>query len=200
MLSGVERIVLQAGGSYALTPDDSLLAPGDVMRIDGRALGASDRMVVDASAEKDGGVYALMGGRGDSVLIGGSGDDQITGGPGKDIIRGGGGDDVLSGGAGDDAFVYTSLADAGTGKEVIADFDKGGLHGKDVLDVSQLLRSLPGYNGTIAFSGGYLRFDTSDHVNTVVQVDPDGGGNHWTTLVTLAGTTLNPSDVTQYVV
>lgn len=143
----------------------------------------------------------MQGGRGNSVLIGGSGDDMISGGPGNDIIRGGGGDDTLSGGAGNDTFVYTSLADCGTGQELIGDFGMGTSRGTDVLDLSQLLRSFPGYNGTIAFSGGYLRFDhPNGSAGTVVQVDSDGGGNHWTTVVTLGGVTLNPSDVTQYVV
>ncbi|MBK4734369.1 cadherin domain-containing protein [Noviherbaspirillum pedocola] len=201
MLSNVESIVPQAGNDYTLILQDSLLGRGDVLRIDGRAVGIGNTLRVDASAEKDGGIYAMQGGRGDSVLIGGSGDDAISGGPGNDVIRGGGGDDTLSGGVGNDTFVYTSLADCGTGQELIGDFGMGASRGTDVLDLSQLLRSFPGYNGTIAFSGGSLRFDHPAGSNsTVVQVDPDGGGNHWTTVVTLGGVTLNPSDVTQYVV
>jgi Ca2+-binding RTX toxin-like protein len=200
MLSNVERIVLQGNGNYALTMGDGVATGNEVLRIDGRALGANSMLHVDASAETHGGAYAMWGGRGDSVLIGGSGNDNILGGPGNDIIQGGAGDDVLTGGAGNDTFVYTSLADAGTGQEVIDDFSRGGSHGKDVLDLSQVLHGFSGYNGTIAFSGGYLRFDTSNHVDTVVQVDPEGGGKHWTTLVTLQGTILTPADVTQYVV
>jgi Ca2+-binding RTX toxin-like protein len=200
MLSNVERIVLQGKGNYTLTMGDGLVANGEALRIDGRALGANSILHVDASAETHGASYVMWGGRGDSVLIGGSGSDVISGGPGNDTIRGGAGDDVLTGGGGNDTFVYTSIADAGTGHDVIADFSRSGAHGKDILDLSQLLRSFQGYNGTIAFSGGYLRFDTSNHVDTVVQVDPEGGGKHWTTLVTLQGTLLNPTDVSQFVV
>jgi Ca2+-binding RTX toxin-like protein len=143
----------------------------------------------------------LVGGAGNDVLSGGAGNDNIDGGPGDDLISGGPGDDLLTGGRGNDTFVYSSLADRGTGQDVITDFSLGGaLGGSDVLDLSALLRSFPGYNGTIAFSGGYLRFDSSDHANTVVQVDPDGGGKHWQTLVTLSQTILTPADLSHYVV
>jgi Ca2+-binding RTX toxin-like protein len=218
-LSNVERVVTQAGNDYSLKLGDGVVAPGQLMRIDGTALAAGNTLKVDASSESHGGAYAELGGRGNDVLMGGNGDDSlyggggndtlsggagdddIDGGPGNDIISGGPGDDRLTGGAGNDTFVFSSLADRGTGHDVITDFSKGGaLGGSDVLDLSQMLRSLPGYNGTIAFSGGYLRFDTSDHVNTVVQVDPNGGGRNWVTVVTLLQATLNPSDLSHYIV
>jgi Ca2+-binding RTX toxin-like protein len=202
-----------------------LLAPGQRLAIDGAALSADLR--IDASAEKDGATYELSGGKGNDALIGGAGndllagglgndrlqggagDDDLNGGAGDDILNGGAGDDTLYGGAGDDTlyggagndtYVYSTLADRGSGQEIVGDFSKGGSHGTDVLDLSQLLHTFAGYNGTIAFSGGYLRFDTSDHANTVVQVDPNGGGKNWITLVTLMGNTLTPADFSQYVV
>jgi Ca2+-binding RTX toxin-like protein len=219
MVSGIERIVAQPGNDVALKFGDGVVAPGQSMLVDGTLLGAANMLKADASAESHGGAYVLLGGKGadqlmggngddtlvggagNDVLSGGAGNDNIDGGPGDDLISGGPGDDLLTGGRGNDTFVYSSLADRGTGQDVITDFSLGGaLGGSDVLDLSALLRSFPGYNGTIAFSGGYLRFDSSDHANTVVQVDPDGGGKHWQTLVTLSQTILTPADLSHYVV
>jgi len=44
----------------------------------------------------------------------------------------------------------------------------------------RLLDTFAGYNGSNAFTGGYLHFQASG-ANTIVQVDSDGGGNSYVT-------------------
>ena len=68
-----------------------------------------------------------------------------------------------------------------------------------MLDVSDLLDTFAGYDGTNAFTGGYLRFFASG-ANTLVQVDSDGGGNGYVTLATLTAVTVTAADTDNYVV
>jgi hypothetical protein len=68
-----------------------------------------------------------------------------------------------------------------------------------VLNVHDLLGGFSGYNGSNAFSGGYLNFQNTGG-NTVVQMDADGGGNSYTTLVTLQHVTLTTANTDNYVV
>ncbi|HEX8841923.1 MAG TPA: hypothetical protein VF757_06450, partial [Sphingomicrobium sp.] len=51
----------------------------------------------------------------------------------------------------------------------------------DLVDVTQILNVAAGTN---VIAGGFLRVTTSG----LVQVDVDGGGDHWTTLSTINGT------------
>jgi hypothetical protein len=63
----------------------------------------------------------------------------------------------------------------------------------DVLD------GLAGYDGANAFSGGFLNFKASGS-DTVVQVDADGGGDGYRTLVTLQHVALTAADTQNYTV
>jgi hypothetical protein len=62
-----------------------------------------------------------------------------------------------------------------------------------------MLLTFGGYNGSNAFTGVYLQFDTSNGVDTVVRIDTNGGANGFTTLVTLTGVLLLQTDTPNFV-
>ena len=74
--------------------------------------------------------------------------------------------------------------------------------GGDKLDISDLLDGLPGYDGSNAFSGGYVQFADSGTGNTIVKIDSDGSGGSgsFQTLVTITGVLLTETDTDNYVV
>ena len=55
-----------------------------------------------------------------------------------------------------------------------------------MLRLTELLQTFSGYNGSNAFTGGYLQF-AAVGADTQVQVDNDGGANSFLTLATLKG-------------
>jgi len=128
-----------------------------------------------------------------NLIIGNDANNSLSGSSGNDTIVGGGGSDLLSGGRGRDVFDYNALADAGASGDVISGFARGS--SGDILDLSDLLDGLAGYDGTNAFSGGYLQF-----AGSLVQVDANGGGDGFTTLVTLSGVTLDATYTFNYIV
>jgi Ca2+-binding RTX toxin-like protein len=138
-----------------------------------------------------GGNDTLTGGDSNDILIGGTGNDLLSGGNDNDVLVGGAGNDTLTGGAGSDTFLMNSLV----GADTVTDFVVGA--GGDVLDLHDMLSGLGGYNGSNAFSGGYLTFTVSG-ANTLVQVDASGGGNSWVTVATLTGVQLSQADVANY--
>ena len=182
------------------------VAAGGQLTITGASLGSGNTLTVNGAAELDGnlmltggaGKDALTGGGGNDILSGGGGNDTLTGGNGNDVLRGGSGLDQLVGGAGSDTFDYNQITDNGGTGETIAGFVKGA--GGDKLDISDLLDGLPGYDGSNAFSGGYVQFADSGTGNTIVKVDTDGGGDGYQTLVTITGVLLTEADTDNYVV
>jgi len=131
----------------------------------------------------------LTGNAGANYLEGGAGLDILVGGAGDDFLYGGTGTDTLTGGLGADIFHYEALAE-GSNLETITDFTVG--VGGDMLDLGDLLDTLNNYDGTNAFSGGYLEFDVaSDPGNTIVKIDSDGGADSFQVLVTLTGISLD---------
>jgi Ca2+-binding RTX toxin-like protein len=130
------------------------------------------------------------------VLIGNDGNNKLSGLVGFDTLAGGKGDDILSGGADQDIFDYNALADRGTGKEVITDFN---LNDGDVLDLGDLLATFTyGSSGFDAFNQKALQFVDDGKGNTIVEVDVDGGGDDYVTLVTLIGAHLTEADHSNY--
>jgi Ca2+-binding RTX toxin-like protein len=128
------------------------------------------------------------GNGGNNHIHGNDGANALNGAGGDDLLFGGLGDDRLTGGEGKDTFDYDHLAERGTGKEVITDFNTAQ---GDVLDISDLLSDL----GVVddPFAEGFLHLSQSGG-NTLVQIDADGGGNKFVTLVTLQGVTLQDDD------
>ena len=208
-LTSVEAIVVQAGNNYLLTMNNAMLTGTQTATVDGYALSSGDALSVNASAETDSGtVYTLSGGAGNDNLNGGAGNDLLNGNAGNDILVGGAGNDILTGGAGNDTltgglgndvFDYNVIADRGTTGDTISGFSRTGTNGVDVLNLHDLLLTFNGFNGSNAFSGGYLQFDTSSGTSTVVRADTTGGANSYVTLVTLTGTLLQQADTTNYV-
>ena len=139
----------------------------------------------------------LTGSGSDDIIRGGAGQDTISGGSGNDLIHGGAGTDAMNGGAGRDTFLYLHASD-GNAAETITGFTLGAAG--DVLDLHDLLVDFTGYDGTNAFSAGYLAFTTSLG-NTAVLVDADGtaGGGAAVTLVTLTSVSLTSADTDNYV-
>lgn len=137
-------------------------------------------------------------GAGDDVLDGAIGNDNVIGGPGADIMLGSGITPFTSaqfpnGTAGNDQFIYYSTADGG---DSIYGFDlRAG--NEDKLFLQPMISAFTGVTtNTLAGlqASGHLRLlDTGADV--AVQVDADGGGNGFSTLVTLIGV-ANTTDLT----
>jgi Ca2+-binding RTX toxin-like protein len=109
-------------------------------------------------------------------LTGNDFSQTIVGNNGANIIEGKGGADVMSGGGGNDTFILSATALLGSGNiDTITDYGKG-----DLVDIRQILDVAAGTN---VITGGYLRVTSSG----LVQVDLDGGGDHWETLSTING-------------
>lgn len=126
-------------------------------------------------------------------LYGAGGNDMLDGAAGNDILIGGAGDDTLIGGDGSDTFYYQALSDRDTTGDVITDFTRGA--GGDVLRLHELFQTFAGsgYNGTNAFTGGYLQFAASG-ADTLVKVDSGGGADSFVTMVTLQNVILLETD------
>lgn len=121
----------------------------------------------------------LDGGKGNDRLEGGAGNDTLDGGDGNDTLIGGGGNDRLTGGAGVDRFVFASTGDA---SDTITDLRVTG-RDQDTIVLSHSL--FQGFTGDDAFDligSGFLRTNVIAGKRTEVQVDVDGGANHWQTL------------------
>jgi Ca2+-binding RTX toxin-like protein len=94
-ISGIESIDLAQGHNYTLAMADDNLDAGGNLIIDGFALGASDALVFDGSAETDGG-FGIVDGAGNDTLTGGAMTDTFAlSKGGHNVINGGGGDDTI---------------------------------------------------------------------------------------------------------
>jgi Ca2+-binding RTX toxin-like protein len=111
-------------------------------------------------------------------LHGDAGNDQLYGGGGNDTLIGGTGNDLLIGGAGNDIFVFQTAND---GNDKIGDFAIG----QDVVNLQGLYHDLGISDYNQAVSEGYLQVIQLG-AHTAIQVDASGGGDSFTTLVTLS--------------
>ncbi|HEX3810004.1 MAG TPA: calcium-binding protein [Rhizomicrobium sp.] len=115
-MAAVETIVVAAGNSYSLTTNDSNVAAAATLTVDGRALGAGDKLAFNGSNETNG-HFALIGGAGNDNLTGGALSDtfSLTLG-GADTASGGGGNDVfnLNG-----TFTNADKIDGGAGNDTL---------------------------------------------------------------------------------
>lgn len=122
-VSGIERLVFNAGGGSSVTLADLMVATtatgsfavaggsgGDVLLGGGVT---STALRVNAGGGNDlvetgGGSDRLAGGIGADTLRGGAGNDTLSGGQGNDRLEAGLGEDRLDGGAGNDLYLFAS--------------------------------------------------------------------------------------------
>jgi Ca2+-binding RTX toxin-like protein len=94
-ITNVETLSLVAGHSYNLTTNNTNVAAGQTLTVDGSALGVSDTLTFNGAAENNG----------NFIINGGAGNDVLTGGAGSDTFNlANGGTDTATGGAGNDTF------------------------------------------------------------------------------------------------
>ncbi len=116
-LVNVERIALSAGHDYNFTTGDATVAAGAELRVDAGALGASNHLTFDGSAETNG-RFSITGGLGNDLLTGGAGNDVFN------LSKGG--HDTAIGGGGTDRFTFAGNLDSadringGAGDDVVA--------------------------------------------------------------------------------
>lgn len=121
----------------------------------------------------------ITGTAADELLLGAKGDDVIFGDSGNDYIWGGEGYDTLTGGGGRDRFAFHAAYETG---DTITDF-QGGYFG-DLIDLSVIAAKF-NWPSTNLFADGHVRF-LQDGADVKVQIDTDGGGAEFATLVTLS--------------
>jgi len=137
---------------------------------------------------------AVASGTSGQNLVGAAGNDVLVGGSASDILTGNGGNDWLMGGGGGDRFHFNNLSD---GTDTITDFNRAD---GDKLDIHDVLQGAGGYNGSNAFSGGFLQFASDGAGGTLVQVDMNGGANSFVTLAHLTNALLTQADTHNYIV
>jgi serralysin len=158
-ITGIDKVDFAAGHSYSFASADGNFAAKANVTIDARALGATDRLAFNASAESDAHM-TIYGGAGNDVLVasanganllGGGGNDALTGGAGRDGLTGGSGADRMTGGAGNDTFVYGLATDStSTTHDVITDFDAS--HDRLSVDVANATLQATITSGTLGGS------------------------------------------------
>jgi hypothetical protein len=181
-IAGLESLTLSSstdtryasGGSdfdYEIEWNDTFLAAGQTMTVNGGGLAAGEVMDFDGSAETNG-MFRIFAGAGDDVLHGGAGDDVIYGGLGFDTMYGHGGNDT---------FRFDSAAQSTPAtRDGIQDFTSG-----DMIDVSKIdANSLASGNQAFSFIGnaafgnhaGELRYEASGGPIYTIQGDVNGDG------------------------
>src|SRR5690606_24305183 len=93
--------------------------------VDGTALGAGERLEVNADANDVSEAVTALGGGGDDTLVGGDAEDTLDGGAGNDLLIGGGGADSFIGGAGNDTVRFDAADDFQSGNFTQETFDGG---------------------------------------------------------------------------
>ena len=181
-IAGLESLTLSSstdtryasGGTdfdYEIDWNDSFLAAGQTMTVNGGGLAAGETMDFDGSTESNGN-FRIFAGAGDDVLQGGAGNDVIYGGLGADTMYGHGGNDT---------FRFDSVAQSNSaGRDGIQDFTLG-----DMVDLSKIdANSLAGGNQAFSFIGnaafgnqaGQLRYENMAGPIWLIQGDTDGNG------------------------
>ena len=175
MTATVTGAAMQAGNSYSVSSISTLVLEGaggvgqDVVRTSVTYALAAGSEVEVLRTSNDRGTGSIN-------LTGNEFGQAIVGNRGANILEGKAGADMLTGGAGNDRFILSGAALTGPGHvDSITDYARG-----DIVDVTQALGLAAGVNPV---SGGYLRVTTTG----LIQVDVSGGGDAWTTLSTVNG-------------
>ncbi|KQS55690.1 hypothetical protein ASG17_06375 [Brevundimonas sp. Leaf363] len=178
---GMEKFKEKEGfGSAADAGDDTLYGDSgdDTFYINRSSASPSSIIKAYGGADDDSFYYDVRNGS-KGVLEGGSGDDDF-------YISANGGDLTIRTGMGQDT-ISLSL-DPGSAKPVVVtDFQTG--KGGDFLDIDELLNRAEGDTSN-PFEDGYVRVRQVG-ANTVVEVDMDGGGDDFDTVVILQNVKAN---------
>lgn len=118
----------------------------------------------------------MTGSSSSQTLNGMGGDDVIYGYDGNDVIYGGSGIDFLFGGNGADTFAFSDIADI----DHIHDFS---LAEGDMIDLSDVL---VGYDPITDAINDFIMI-TAQGSDTIISVDADGGGDHYTQTAIMYG-------------
>ncbi len=183
MMSNIEVMDLDPGGSYDITTVDANVAAGSSLTVDGSILDVSDNLTFDGSAETDGS-FILIDGLGNDVLKGGAGNDSLSfDAGGTDTGQGGGGNDFI------DVcghFDVTDQFDGGTGTDTIeltaSDAGATGYTGANAL---VLTASMPMSN----IEGDAASIMAASYDITTVDANVAAGSS-----LTVDGSTLGASD------
>src|SRR5262249_47888283 len=105
-LVNVETILFDAGSNYNITTNDTTIPGGRNYSFDANALGATNSLTLDLSAETNG----------RASVAGGAGADDITLGAGHDTVHAGDGDDTVHVGKNFDS---GDLIDGGLGTDTL---------------------------------------------------------------------------------
>ncbi len=121
----VEIISLTAGNSYKLTTNQTTVAAGKQMTIDGSLLGAGETLTFNGSQETDGS-FKVLGGLGNDTITASAGNDTVNSGGGNDTVTlTAGGNDTVNAGDGDDTmkfgatFTAADKVNGGFGNDVV---------------------------------------------------------------------------------
>ena len=187
-ITGIETIELAVRHDYALTTDDSTVAAGARLTVNGQSLTSADSLRFNGSAETDGRFMLLGGAAADTLrggamkdeLGGGAGADKLLGGAEADFLTGGIGGDFLYGGAGSDRFLFADVAESSVAVfDWIRDWNAGDRIGLSAIDADSNLAGEQAFTfiGSAAFSGaGQVRAVNMGSQNTIVSADIDGDG------------------------
>lgn len=136
------------------------------------------------------GVNSISGNAGNDFIEGRAGNDVISDGEGADQIKGQGGADIinLTDDFDRDTIIYNFLFEGGDVINGFNDDDPFASDG-DQIDISDLLVGLVGLDLDAAFTDGFINFLDSDPTAgfnfNILQVDPNGGNNSFTTIATI---------------
>jgi phospholipase/lecithinase/hemolysin len=173
MVSGA---AMQAGNSYSVTNAATIVLEG-AGGIGQDTVSSSVSYALSAGSEIEVLRTSNDKGKGALNLTGNEFNQTIIGNAGANILEGKGGADTYTGGAGKDVFVLGPAALLALGNvDRILDYGRD-----DLVDLSQILKVGAGVD---IVGGGYLRITSSGFI----QLDVDGGANHWVTVSTINGT------------
>jgi hypothetical protein len=141
----------------------------------------------DDTLDGGAGADSLLAGDGNDRLVGGLGDDVLRGETGDDWLAGGAGADTLIGGAGQDSFVFESLGD---GVDTVIGLKLSKASADQFLLASALFENFSGDDATDLIASGYLRA-VAGPGSTSIQIDADGGGDGFQTIVTVDAVLTN---------
>ena len=123
MMTNIEQMLLDNGGSYDITTVDGNVAAGSRLTVDGSILDTGDSLTFNGAAETDG-AFDIFGGAGNDTLTGGAqadtfdlstgGSDTVHAGDSDDYIYAGGKlefSDAIDGGAGTDTVEIAGMGD-----------------------------------------------------------------------------------------